>query len=68
MNYGIVQHFRDDRMYGFIKPDDRSSPDIFFHASNVTGTIPRIGERVAFDLMPDPGKPGRLKALNVSLA
>jgi cold shock CspA family protein len=50
MNYGTVQHWRDDRMYGFIRSDDRSSPDIFFHASNVIGdTIPRIGERVAFD-------------------
>jgi cold shock CspA family protein len=61
---GTIAHYREDRHYGFIQPDDRASPDLFFHVADVNG-IPRIGDRVSFDFMSDPLKPGRLKAVNI---
>jgi cold shock CspA family protein len=61
---GTIAHYRADRYYGFITPDDRASPDLFFHVGDVNG-MPHVGDRVSFDFMADPLKPGRLKAVNI---
>jgi cold shock CspA family protein len=63
MMRGTICAYRPDRHYGFITPDDRS-PDIFFHVGDVNG-MPREGDRVSFDFMFDPLKPGRLRAVNI---
>jgi cold shock CspA family protein len=67
MMRGTIVHHREDKHFGFIQPDDRTTPDIFFHVNNVLGDLPKIGDRVAFDFMADPMRPGRLRAMNVKL-
>jgi CspA family cold shock protein len=68
MPTGTIKTLRD-RGFGFIEPDgDDGSGDLFFHHSSVADrgfeTL-QVGQRVTFDVAPDPRDPGRQRAINV---
>lgn len=44
---GRVKFFSAEKQYGFIIPDERGAPEVFFHASATTNSL-RAGERVSY--------------------
>ncbi len=67
MTQGTIKTLRDDKGFGFIKPDG-SSQDIFFHSSGVyDGGFDQLreGDRVDFTEGTDPRNPGRARAEDV---
>lgn len=65
-NTGRVKMFKEDRGFGFLKPDD-GGPDVFFHVSSLReGDSIVAGVAVKFELGADP-KSGRTKATSVDL-
>lgn len=70
MATGIIKTIRDDKGFGFIKPEG-GSQDIFFHSSSVEGVTfdeLREGQMVEFTEGTDPRNPGRSRAEQVRLA
>jgi cold shock protein len=66
MPTGTIKLFKDDKGFGFIKPD-AGGEDIFFHVSSLPGGVkPKQGDNVSFELGVDR-KTGRSRAENVSL-
>jgi cold shock protein len=60
MASGVVVGFKDDRGYGWIRPDDGGGGDIFVHARNIVNADKlNQGQRVSFDVVTDDrrGKP-----------
>jgi len=70
MTQGTIKSIRDDRGFGFIRPDNENQ-DIFFHSSSVEGGTTfdslREGQRVQFTAGTDPRNPGRTRAEHVQL-
>ena len=68
MATGTIRTLRD-RGFGFIEPDgDSGSGELFFHHSAVADRgfeMLQVGQRVSFDVTPDPRDPGRQRAINV---
>jgi cold shock protein len=63
---GIVKVFKNDKGFGFIKPDEGGN-DVFVHVSAVPGQQPlREGMRVGFDMTTDR-KTGKDRAANVRI-
>lgn len=58
--------FYDDRGFGFITPEGRSS-DIYYHASDVIGDPNDLadGVKVEFEEAPNPKRPGKTLARGV---
>ena len=70
MTEGTIKTIRDDKGFGFIKPDG-GGQDLFFHSSAVEGTTfdtLQEGQRVAFVQGIDPRNPSRSRAEHVRLA
>jgi CspA family cold shock protein len=70
MTEGTIKTIRDDKGFGFIKPDG-GGQDLFFHSSAVEGTTFDTlyeGQRVAFVQGADPRNPSRSRAEHVRLA
>jgi CspA family cold shock protein len=70
MATGVIRSLRD-RGFGFIAPDsnERGGEELFFHHSAVTDRgfeMLQIGQRVSFDITPDPRDPSRRRAINVT--
>ncbi len=71
MTLGTIKSLRD-KGFGFIAPDgagERGS-DVFFHRTAVDGDgfdQMREGQRVEFEIEPDPRDPSRQRAVNVRL-
>jgi len=52
---GEINHFNEDRGYGFIAPDG-GGEDVFFHRRVVRGLV-EVGHRVEFELERGGGRP-----------
>jgi len=68
MTTGTIKSLRD-RGFGFITPDG-GNEDLFFHHSAVTNggfEVMREGQRVSFDVEPDPRDSSRQRAVRVAL-
>ncbi len=70
MATGTIKTIRDDKGYGFITPEGTTGRnDVFFHQSAVNDVMfeeLQIGQRVSFDVQPDPRDPSRQRAVNVT--
>lgn len=69
MPTGVIKTLRD-RGFGFIAPDgnDSRNGELFFHHSAVADRgfeMLQVGQRVTFDVTPDPRDPSRQRAINV---
>ena len=67
---GTIKTIRDDKGFGFVSPDGSNSRnDVFFHHSAVENNgfdLLREGQRISFDVEPDPRDPSRQRAVHVS--
>ena len=67
MNKGTVKWFNADKGYGFISNDDGPA-DVFVHFSAIVcdgfKTL-NEGQKVTFDVEPDPRNNSRMRAVNV---
>jgi len=72
MATGTIKTIRDDKGFGFVAPDGSSGRnDLFFHRSAVEDNsfdMLREGQRINFDVEPDPRDPSRQRAVRVRVA
>lgn len=63
---GRLKTWKDDRGFGFIKPDD-GSKDVFLHISALKGTSrrPKVGDIILYELATD--SEGKIRASNASI-
>jgi len=62
---GAVKSFVESKGYGFI--NHQEGGDVFFHQKDmVDGSVPDRGDVVRYDVEDNPGKPGTIKATNVT--
>jgi CspA family cold shock protein len=69
MSSGTVKWFNPEKGFGFITNDDGSS-DLFVHFSAIQSDNYKSldeGNRVSFDIEPDPKDSSRLRAVNVKV-
>jgi len=70
MSSGTVKWFNPDKGFGFISNDDGGG-DVFVHFSSIVSdgfrTL-REGQKVTFDVEPDPKDSGKMRATNVMAA
>jgi CspA family cold shock protein len=67
MNNGTVKWFNADKGFGFIT-NDNGNEDVFVHFSAIQTDGFRSlneGQRVSFDVEPDPQNSSRMRAVNV---
>ena len=70
MNTGTVKWFNADKGFGFIS-NDEGGEDVFVHFSAIQGTGYKSlneGQKVVYDVEPDPKDAKKMRAINVSLA
>ncbi|MCI1989976.1 MAG: cold-shock protein [Oscillospiraceae bacterium] len=64
---GTVKWFNESKGYGFIS-NDEGGDDVFVHFSSIVGdgfkTLAE-GQKVTFDVEPDPKSSGKMRAVNV---
>jgi len=65
-NKGFLKTWKDDRGFGFIKPED-GSDDVFIHISALEGFIrrPHRGDTIFYQI--EHGEDGKSKAVNASI-
>lgn len=72
MATGTIKTIRDDKGFGFVSPEGSNSRnDVFFHRSAVENNgfdLLREGQRINFDVEPDPRDPSRQRAVHVTPA
>ena len=68
MNNGTVKWFNAEKGYGFIS-NDNGGDDVFVHFSAIQGTGYRTlseGQKVSYEVEPDPKNSSKLRAVNVT--
>ena len=68
MYTGTVKWFNETKGFGFISNDDGSG-DVFVHFSAIQGTGYRSlneGQKVTYEVEPDPKNSSKLRAVNVT--
>jgi len=68
MNYGTVKWFNAEKGFGFIS-NEEGGDDVFVHFSAINTEGFRTlneGQRVSFDVEPDPKNSDKLRAVNVT--
>jgi len=65
-NKGFLKTWKDDRGFGFIKPED-GSDDVFIHISALGGFVrrPRRGDTIYYQV--EHGEDGKSKAVNARI-
>ncbi len=65
-NRGYLKAWKDNRGFGFIKPDD-GSPDVFIHISALKDMArrPNKGDMILYDITQDAD--GKNRAINASI-
>lgn len=69
MVVGTIKRVIRDRGFGFIQPEN-ATEEVFFHSSAVESpTFDELneGQRVEFEVEPDPRQPSRSRAAHVRL-
>lgn len=69
MATGTIKTLMKDRGFGFIQVEG-GSEDVFFHSSSLEpGAYDSLsmGQRVDFDVEPDPRNPSRTRATNIRI-
>ena len=69
MNNGTVKWFNAEKGFGFISNDD-GGDDVFVHFSAIQSDGYKSleeGQKVAFDVEPDPKDSRKLRAVNVTV-
>ncbi len=64
---GTVKWFNESKGYGFIS-NDEGGDDVFVHFSSIVGNGFRTlaeGQKVTFDVEPDPKNSSKMRAVNV---
>ena len=66
LNQGRLKTWKDDRGFGFIKPDD-GGKDVFLHISALKGAgrRPKVGDRILYQLVVQPN--GKVSAAQASI-
>ena len=67
MNHGTVKWFNPEKGFGFISYEDGSG-DVFVHFSAIVADGYRTlteGQKVTFEVEPDPKDSSKLRAVNV---
>ena len=70
MNYGTVKWFNAEKGFGFIS-NEEGGDDVFVHFSAINTEGFRTlneGQRVSFEVEPDPKNSSKLRAVNVTVA
>ena len=70
MNYGTVKWFNAEKGFGFIS-NEEGGDDVFVHFSAINTEGFRTlneGQRVSFEVEPDPKNSSKLRAVNVTIA
>ena len=68
MYTGTVKWFNAEKGYGFIS-NDNGGDDVFVHFSAIQGTGYRTlaeGQKVTYEVEPDPKNSSKLRAVNVT--
>jgi len=69
MNTGTVKWFDSVKGFGFIS-NDEGGDDLFVHHTAINGTSYRKnlneGQKVTFDIEPDPKNRNKMRAVNVT--
>ena len=68
MYHGTVKWFNETKGFGFIS-NDEGGDDVFVHFSAIQGTGYRSlneGQKVTYDVEPDPKNSSKLRAVNVT--
>ena len=68
MYQGTVKWFNETKGFGFIS-NDEGGDDVFVHFSAIQGTGYRSlneGQKVTYDVEPDPKNSSKLRAVNVT--
>lgn len=71
MAIGTVKRIPNVKNYAFVVPEGTPGEEVFFHRTAVAGDRfdeIRQGQRVTFDLQPDPRNAGKRQAVNVAPA
>lgn len=61
---GRIKKWFDERGFGFIRAD--TGDDLFVHVSSTGFLVPKVGNRVAFDVGANP-RTGKPEARNVAI-
>lgn len=70
MNNGTVKWFNETKGFGFIS-NDNGGDDVFVHFSAIQGNgfkTLQEGQKVTFDVEPDPKDSRKMRAVNVCVA